>query len=52
MDRLLRRGVPFLVGLLGVLVGLLLLHLWSDHVAGHVIVDFLNQHGEKIRTLP
>jgi len=50
------RASSLLIGFIGALaaiVGFLTsVHLWSDHVALHVMLDFLNQHGEKIRMLP
>jgi len=53
------RTSPFVKGFLGaiaaialLLLSLLAIHLWSDHTALHVVVDFLNQHGERISKLP
>lgn len=53
------RHSPFLTGFLGafcaalgIVIGLTIIHLWSDHVALHVMLDFLNQHGETISKLP
>lgn len=47
---------PFVIGfgaaVLGVGVMLLAIHLWSDHVALHVVVDFLNRNADKINKLP
>ncbi len=45
-----------LLGLLGGIVGIVLvletIHLWSDHQALHVVVDYLNQHSAAINKLP
>lgn len=50
---------PFLIGFFGALaaaaIGLLVLlviHLWSDHVALHVLINYLNQHAAAINKLP
>jgi hypothetical protein len=50
---------PFVRGVLGAAVtfvcaalGLALVHLWTDHLAFHTVLDFLNQHAAKIRALP
>lgn len=32
--------------------GLLVIHLWSDHLALHTLIDYLNAHAEKINKLP
>ena len=42
----------FLGALIAVLVALLGIHLYSDHVALHTLVTFLNQHAEQISKLP
>jgi hypothetical protein len=39
-------------GLLGVLVGLLAWHLYTDHVAFHTMLEFLNRNADKIQKLP
>lgn len=31
---------------------LLAIHLWSDHVALHTMLDYLNTHADKINKLP
>jgi hypothetical protein len=43
--------LAFLIGLVGLFVGLLVIHAWNDHKALHVMLDFLNQHGQAIRSL-
>lgn len=47
-----RALIPALWGAVGVLVVLLLIHLWSDHVALHTMLDYLNSHADKINKLP
>lgn len=46
----------FWVGFLGAVAGALLMlmsiHAWSDHQALHVLVNYLNEHAEKINRLP
>jgi len=39
-------------GVLGVVFGLLAWHVYTDHVAFHTMVDFLNRNAEKIQKLP
>jgi hypothetical protein len=41
----------FAGAIVALILGLFVIHLWSDHVALHVIADFLNQHGAQIRGL-
>lgn len=41
-----------LTAVAGVVAILVVYHLWSDHRALHVVVDFLNQHAGKINKLP
>ena len=47
---------PFARGLVGAVAGGLLLlsavHLWSDHIALHVLVDYMNRNAPKINALP
>lgn len=52
MERWRTRLVPFGWGALGVAVALLLYHFYTDHVALHQIVDFVNQFGPAIQKLP
>lgn len=39
-------------GLIGVAIGLLCWHAYTDHVAFHTMLDFLNRNAEKITKLP
>lgn len=48
----LARLQSFAYGFVGVLLALLLYHAYTDHVALHTMLNFLNQHGEKIQRLP
>jgi hypothetical protein len=50
---------PFWKGFIGAFLGslivgnvLLAIHLWSDHVAFHAIMNYLNQHAAAINALP
>lgn len=38
-------------GLAGVVVGLLVWHLYTDHVAFHLLLDYLNTHAAAINNL-
>jgi hypothetical protein len=42
---------PLGLGFLGVFLALLLWHAWTDHVAFHQIVAFVNQHAATIQQL-
>jgi len=54
-ERLKQLG-PFFTGVIGACLGvvlvLLVIHLWSDHVAFHALVNFINANGAKIQKLP
>lgn len=39
-------------GLVGVLLALLLVHLWTDHVALHALVDLVNANAAQARVAP
>lgn len=41
----------FLVGLLGMLVGLLAWHAWQDHVVFHQLLALLNQQAAQTRSV-
>jgi len=47
---------PFAKGFLGAIIAVALIalaiHLWSDHQALHVLVNYLNTHADKINKLP
>lgn len=50
---------PFVRGFLGALAGscvlgvlLVVYHLWTDHVALHAMLDYLNAHAAAINHLP
>lgn len=51
MHRLLSGLRPLGLGFLGVVLALLLWHAWTDHVAFHQIVAFVNQHAATIQQL-
>ena len=42
--------LSILGGIVGLLLGAGLLHLYTDHQAFHVVLDFLNQHAATIAT--
>lgn len=42
----------FALGLAGVVTALLLYHLWTDHVALHTVINYLNSNAAKINKLP
>lgn len=53
------RLAGFVYGFLGMLTACVIVvsllfgyHLWTDHRALHVMLDFLNQHAEQIRKVP
>ncbi len=41
-----------LVGSLVIVMLLVVYHLWSDHQAFHVMLNYLNDHAAKINRLP
>jgi hypothetical protein len=40
------------IGIVGVWIGLLLRHLWSDHVQLHQMIQYINLQAPKINKLP
>lgn len=46
------RFIAVMFGALGVAGALLLYHLWTDHLALHALVDYLNTNAAKINKLP
>lgn len=51
-----QRYRPFVFGIAGAVLGgvllMVIMHLWADHTALHVIVNYLNQQSAKINKLP
>lgn len=47
-----QRLITFTIGMLGVAAALLLYHLWTDHLALHALIDYLNTNAAKINKLP
>ena len=49
-------SAPFVRGILGGVLGLALAlltwHIWTDHRAFHVMLDYLNTHAATINKLP
>lgn len=49
-------NAPAIRGLLGgvggVILGLLAWHLYTDHLAFHAVLDFVNRNADKIAKLP
>ena len=56
MHRVLIAAVPYLKGMVGAIVGgillLLAIHAYTDHVALHQVIDFINTQGPKVVKLP
>lgn len=40
------------IGLIGMLLMLFLWHAYTDHLAFHAIVGFINEHADQIKKLP
>lgn len=41
-----------LIAIVLVAIALLLYHLYTDHVAFHILLDYMNQHADQINQLP